>query len=92
MTKVGFEPVRLCVACRKKFKKKLMLRVAKTSNGTLSVDLLQRLQGRGVYVCYDENCFKILKKKRGLEKGLKCAIPEEIYLELSESIKGRENL
>lgn len=92
MTKSGFEPFRLCFACRKKFKKNLLIRVAKFSDGVLSLDLSQKLPGRGIYVCCNENCFKILKKKRGLAKGLRCAVPDEIYDNLEEVIKGRGNL
>ena len=90
MVKLKFEPIRFCIACRKKNKKKTLLRIVKLKNGGLNVDLQQTCPGRGTYVCCCENCFKILKKKRGLEKGLRCAVPEEIYLALENIIKGRE--
>lgn len=90
MTKAKFEPYRLCVACRKKFKKERLLRVARFKDGCLVFDCLQKKPGRGVYVCCNENCFKILKKKHGLEKGLKCAVSDDIYFFLENIIKGRE--
>lgn len=92
MAKLKFEPIRFCVACRKKFKKKSLLRIAKLRNGGLNVDSQQICPGRGAYVCYDENCLKVLKKKRGLEKGLRCAVSDEIYSVLESIIKGRETL
>ena len=82
---------RLCVACRKKFNKGLLLRVSKLSSGLVEFDLNQKKPGRGVYVCADVNCFKVLKKKHLLEKSLRCVVSEKIYSILAREIKGSEN-
>lgn len=93
MAKVAtFKFFRMCAACRKKFYKGFLLRVAKLNSGVVEFDLSQKKPGRGAYVCYDENCFKILKKKHLLEKSLKCAVDEKIYLVLEHKIKGSERL
>ncbi len=84
MVKSKFIPMRFCVSCRKKFEKSSLIRVVKTKDKEVKVDEFQKIDGRGVYFCNDENCFKILKKKRGLEKNLKCSISQQIYDELEE--------
>ena len=91
MVKVqNFKFYRLCVACRRKFYKGLMLRVSKLRGGVVEFDVYQKKPGRGVYVCSNENCFRILKKKHLIEKNLKCVVDESIYLNLERIIKGSE--
>lgn len=45
----------------------------------VSLDLTGKKSGRGAYICRDAECFKKARKKKSLERSLKCAIPDEIY-------------
>ena len=58
-----------------------LIRVVRGS-GEVSVDLTNKKNGRGAYVCRNEECLKKAEKNRGIERSLKGAIPKEIYEEL----------
>ena len=53
-------------------------------------DFYQKFPGRGAYVCCDENCFKILKKKHCLDKIFRCFVDDEVYEALEHVIKFKE--
>ncbi len=81
------EPERLCIACRKKYLKRDLIRVVKEKSGKMYIDEIKKAQGRGAYLCYNEKCLEILKKKRCLERNFKCYVESDIYLELEKNIK-----
>lgn len=76
------QPLRMCVSCREMKAKKMLLKVVKSPDGTVSVDLTGKKPGRGAYVCKDEICIKKAEKERRLERALKCSISPELYCEL----------
>lgn len=85
-----YEPLRTCVACRKKQEKKNMLRLVKDETGSVVADEKGTLDGRGVYVCKDGACYDLLVKKKGLERAFKKKISEEEYNRVAEAINGRK--
>ena len=42
---------RTCISCRAKKDKKELIRIVKNKDGVIKVDLSQRLEGRGEYIC-----------------------------------------
>lgn len=86
MLKQKKQPIRLCMACREKNYKKNLIRIVKEKTGKIFVDDLKKSQGRGAYLCFKKSCFKILQKKKGLEKNFKRKINEEVYIELEKRI------
>ena len=76
-----YVPLRMCVACREIRPQAELIRVVKQSDGKIAVDLKHKLGGRGAYVCKAEECITKAQKIRGLERGLKSAVPQEIYEE-----------
>ena len=73
-----FMPQRTCTACRSVNLKCDMIRVVKTDSG-IDIDKAQNKNGRGVYICKKSECIEKARKVRGLERGLKSAVPKEIY-------------
>ena len=69
--------IRMCVCCRARFEKHVMLRVASV-NQKAEVDLSSSLGGRGAYLC-SVQCLENSVKGRRLERALKCHIDEETY-------------
>lgn len=59
-----------------------LVRVAKSPEGDLSVDLTGKKAGRGAYVCTDPACLAAARKARRLEKAFACRVPDELYQEL----------
>ena len=78
------KPARTCMACNEQKDKNELLRIVKSKEGIIEVDLTGKKSGRGAYICKNEDCLnKIIKSKR-LEK----VFEKEISAELYESIRG----
>ncbi len=78
------EPQRQCVACRKSTGKKDLIRLVRTPGGEIMIDIRKRCDGRGAYICPDEACIELARKKHSIDRALKCHASDEIY----ESLKG----
>ena len=79
-------PLRKCLGCDEMIGKKGLIRVVKTKDGEISVDPTGKKSGRGAYICNDADCFAKARKKRSLERALKCEISPELYESLEEQI------
>ncbi len=66
--------------------KKGLLRIVRTKDGAISLDPTGKMSGRGAYICRDAECIEKARKRKSLERALKCAIPAEIYDSLKEQI------
>ena len=73
---------RTCIGCRKKGNKYSLIRIANSKENGLVIDLNQKAQGRGAYICNNINCLdKAIKSKR-IDRKLETNISEEIYNKL----------
>lgn len=63
-----------------------MLRVVKTPEGELKIDLSGRMNGRGAYVKKDVEVVAKAKKSKALERALGINIPEEFYEEIERAV------
>ena len=79
-------PMRQCVDCGEMKSKKELLRVIKTPEEEIVLDVTGRKNGRGAYICASIECLKIAQKKRGLERSLKVSIPEVVYESLEKEM------
>ncbi len=80
-------PQRQCMGCRERKAKKDMIRVVRTTEGTVSLDFSGKLNGRGAYVCPDMECLKKAQKSRSLERCLEIEIPQEVYDRLAREME-----
>ena len=83
-------PVRMCSGCGEHFPKKELVRVVRSPEGELSMDLTGRKPGRGAYLCPKVECLRKARKAKRLERSLACQIPEEVYTRLEEEISQSE--
>ena len=83
-------PVRMCSGCGQHLPKKELVRVVRSAQGELSVDLTGRKPGRGAYLCPKVDCMKKARKAKRLERALSCQIPDEVYQRLEEEISRSE--
>lgn len=74
---------RRCVACRESKQQNDMLRIARI-NGEYVIDLNNKLDGRGAYVCKDHKCLDLTIKKKLLNKSFKTNLDVQIYEKLGE--------
>lgn len=80
-------PLRHCVGCGAEKAKKELLRVVRSPEGDISLDLTGRKSGRGAYVCFSAECLEKAKKKRSLERAFKGPVPDEVFDSLQEELK-----
>ena len=72
-------PMRQCLGCREMKPKRELVRVVRSPQGELSVDLRGKAPGRGAYVCHSVECLKKALRSHALERSLETSIPQEIY-------------
>lgn len=72
-------PLRKCTGCGEMKPKKELVRVVRSPEGEVSLDLTGRKPGRGAYVCKQSACLALAKKAKRLERAFACAIAPEIY-------------
>ena len=67
--------------------KKELIRVARSKEGDIFVDLIGKKTGRGAYVCKNRECFEKTIKAKKLEREFSSAIPEEVYVALRQQME-----
>lgn len=77
-------PMRKCVATLEQLPKKELLRIVKTPEGEVVIDLTGRANGRGAYLKKSSDAVEVASKKGSLQRALECAIPSEIFDKLRE--------
>ncbi len=80
-------PLRQCLGCREMKPKKELVRVVRSPEGTVSVDLRGKAPGRGAYVCRDAQCLKKALRSKALSRSLEVEIPPEIYDTLTQQLE-----
>ena len=84
-------PERRCVGCYESFPKNQLIRVVRTPEGNIALDLTGKKNGRGAYLCRSVKCFKAARKKDRLKANLDAAVPDEVLdrieAEIAESEK-----
>ena len=83
-------PVRMCTGCGEPTPQKELVRVVKSPEGEISLDLTGKKSGRGAYVCRNVDCLKKARKARRLERAFSCQIPEEVYDRMEEEMQKGE--
>lgn len=83
-------PLRKCTGCGEMKSKKELVRVVKSPEGEISIDLTGKKPGRGAYVCHSIDCLKQARKARRLEKAFSCPIPADVYDRMEEELQESE--
>ena len=83
-------PLRQCVGCGEMKGKKDMMRVLKTAENEICLDITGKKNGRGAYVCKDKDCLQKAGKNKGLERSFKMSIPKEVYETLEKEFENLE--
>ena len=80
-------PLRQCVGCGEMKGKKEMMRVLKTPEDTIVLDVTGKKNGRGAYLCISKECLMKARKNKGLERSFKMSIPSEVYDNLEKEFE-----
>ena len=84
--------MRQCLGCNEHKPKAELIRVLRTPEGEIALDIKGKQSGRGAYVCPKRSCFAKARKSKRIENILECKIPEEIYDEMEVRISEAEVL
>ena len=84
-------PLRKCVATGEMLPKKSMIRVVRSKEGEVTVDITGKKSGRGAYVSKTEDAVEMARKKNILDRQLDAKVPDEVYEELLTLIR-RESI
>lgn len=79
-------PMRLCIVSREKLPKQELIRVVKTNDNQVIVDISGKINGHGVYLKKDLEVIKRAKETKIIDKYLDVLVPNEIYDILEKEI------
>lgn len=79
-------PMRRCVATGESLPKKELLRIVRTPEGKLMVDLSGRANGHGAYLKKSPEAVALAKKNGALKKALGVDIPDDFYDEILRAL------
>lgn len=82
--------MRKCVATGEMKPKKELVRIVRSKEGDVSIDLTGKKSGRGAYLSRDKEAVLLAKKKNTLSNLLEVSINDSIYEELLELLE-KEN-
>ncbi len=83
-------PMRMCTGCGEMFDKRTLVRVVKSPEGEISLDLTGKKSGRVAYVCKNADCFRKARKKRAFERAFDTKIDDGVYDKMEEEITNEQ--
>lgn len=79
-------PMRRCNGCNGQKPKKELIRVVRSPEGEISLDLTGKKSGRGAYICPSAECLAKAQKSRRIDRVFGVTIPDSVYEQLKEQI------
>ncbi|MCL2023023.1 MAG: YlxR family protein [Oscillospiraceae bacterium] len=82
-------PIRRCIGCGEHKEKRGMIRVVRApekDGGEITLDPTGKKNGRGAYLCPQEECLKRAIKRRAISYAFKCKVENEVYAALEEQL------
>ena len=90
MMKTKKIPMRMCLGCGEMKPKRELIRVVKSKEGDISLELTGKKSGRGAYICKSVECFEKARKARKFERSFSCMISEDIYNSMEGELRENE--
>ena len=78
--------MRICVVTQERFPKKDLIRVVRTPEQTIEIDLTGKKNGNGAYISKSLETMALSIKHKALQRALETEIPDEVYQELEAII------
>ena len=83
-------PLRQCLGCREMKPKAELVRVVRSPEGAVSLDLRGKAPGRGAYVCRSADCLKKALRSKAVSRSLGVEIPPELYDALAAQMEAED--
>lgn len=77
-------PQRTCIVCRQKRPKWELIRIVRTPQGAIDIDIRGKQPGRGAYLCTLRDCWETGVTKKKLDRALKAELTPEQRAKLAE--------
>ena len=87
MARQKHQPQRTCIGCREVKHKRELIRVVRTPEGKVIVDPTGKANGRGAYLCKEENCWQQSLHRGQLARALKLTLSQEEIAMLESLLK-----
>ncbi|MFM7266416.1 MAG: YlxR family protein [Cyanobium sp.] len=75
---------RRCVACRRLADRRELWRVIRLAEGGLALD---QGMGRSAYLCATLPCLEDARRRRRLQRALRCPVPDSVLVALAERLQ-----
>lgn len=75
-------PMRKCVGCNQMFEKKSLLRIVRNNEGEVFVDVTGKKNGRGAYLCQNNQCLELAFKRKAIERALEISLDDELKTQI----------
>ena len=79
-------PMRQCMGCGEKKEKKDLIRIIRTPDEEIVLDVTGKKNGRGAYLCDSISCLSKARKKKAIDLALNMTIPEDVYQQLEKEM------
>lgn len=79
-------PIRQCVGCRERKPKSELIRIVKTPEDEILIDLTGKKNGRGMYLCKNPDCLICAGNKKVLQKEFGQAVSGNIMENLKKEL------
>lgn len=80
-------PMRSCIVTREKLPKQELLRIVRTTDNNVVVDISGKINGRGAYIKKDIDVLEKARKSKILERQLEVSISDSVYEEIRKIIE-----
>ena len=87
MVRQKHQPERTCIGCREVKHKRELIRVVRTPEGRVIVDPTGKANGRGAYLCKNEDCWQKSLYRGQLARALKLTLSQEEMVMLESLLK-----
>lgn len=83
-------PMRMCLGCNEMKPKKELIRVVKSKEGDISLDLTGKKTGRGAYICRNIECFRKARSAHRFERAFACRISEDLFDSMEDELENEK--
>lgn len=80
--------MRRCVVCRQLFDRRQLWRVIRLAGGGVALD---RGMGRSAYLCPSPACLQEARRRRRLQRALRCPVEDSLLDELEQRLLAEAN-
>lgn len=83
-------PLRKCLGCGCQKPKQELVRVVRSAEGEVSLDLTGKKAGRGAYICKSAQCLKAARKAKRIDRAFSVTVPDDVYDEMEKELSENE--